>query len=159
MLGLQLGQVLRLLLLLGEGGGHVAETLLHHLLFLDALGIGVLVDGEVLLVLLDLGLGLDLLDLHLLPGGLLFFELFLEVLDVELEFLALLVHLERFLLLLLNPGLHVVEDLFELLLASGQPKLRKLKPRSNRRLHRRKEFLGFKWSIYISRGHHCLRIL
>jgi hypothetical protein len=41
-------------------------------------------------------------------------------LDMLLEFLLLVGHLEDLLLLLLDPGLHVVDDLLHLLLPGGQ---------------------------------------
>merc|ERR550532_2406147 len=118
---LSLGLASGLLVLLSQGGGHIAQLLLETLLFLAELILVVITGDDLLLQLLHLGLHLDLFNLKLLSSGLLFLKLFLEVLNVLLELLLLLGALEDLLFFLLDPGLHVVDDLLHLLLPGGQP--------------------------------------
>merc|ERR1719461_775834 len=56
-----------------------------------------------------------------LPGGFLFLQLLLQVLDMLLQLLSFLRTLQDLLLLLFYPGLHVVDDLLHLLLSGRQP--------------------------------------
>ena len=60
--------------------------------------------------------------MHFLSGSLLFFQRFLQILDIQLQFLSFLAHFQRLFFLLFDPGFHIMQNFFQFLFACGQPK-------------------------------------